>query len=279
MIDYHIHLERGPYSLAWLQEFWDQAQIQGVSELGITEHTHQFKEFLPAYDHLWKSGSDSRTTSWLRDQFGNSLQDYLRLLDAGRNLGIPLKIGLEVDYFPESEGVMRTLLQGYDFDFLLGSVHFLGNWSFDWKPEAGWPDRDPDQAYLAYVELMEKMVLSNLVDVVAHLDVIKVFGHRASRNLEDKWGVLLQHIADADLAIEVSTAGLRKPVEEIYPRPALLRQAARLKIPITIASDAHVPQDVGDRWRKGVALAKASGYDSYCSFKGRKRINHRLPSL
>ncbi|HBG00905.1 MAG TPA: histidinol-phosphatase [Firmicutes bacterium] len=280
MIDYHIHLERGPYSLEWLSHFWDQAQLLGVSEIGITEHAHKFREFLPVYEHLWNAGCcDPASASWIRSHFEHSLRDYLELLDAGENSGIPLKVGLEVDYFPQSEGEIGDLLSEYHFDYLLGSVHFLKDWSFDWNPEVGWPDRNVDDVYLGYLAMMDKMVKSNLFDVLAHLDVIKVFGHRASKNLDKEWEALLRHVSRAGLAIEVSTAGLRRPVGEIYPHPKLLKQAASLDIPITIASDAHMPCEVGYRWRDAATLAHACGYRTYSSFTGRKRSNHALPSF
>lgn len=276
MIDYHIHLERGPYNLEWLKQFWVQARLRGITEIGITEHAHEFREFVPVYEHLWEEPSSA---SWIQRHFHRSIDDYLALLDAGQQAGIPLKVGLEADYFPKREGEIRSLLRRYDFDYVLGSVHFLGDWSFDWDPDLGWPERDADEAYLAYLVLMEKTAQSNLFDVLAHLDVIKVFGYRAQRNLDGQWRALLQIIAEAGLAIEVSTAGLRKPVREIYPHFSLLKDAARLNIPITIASDAHTPFDVGDRWQEAVALAKRAGYTGYCSFKGRRRVDHQFPLL
>ncbi len=280
MIDYHIHLERGPYTLDWLKQFWDQAQRRGITEIGITEHAHEFREFLPVYEHLWKEPTnDPSLASWIRRHFQHSLEDYLQLLDEGRKVGISLKVGLEADYFPQSEGKIRSLLRSYNFDFVLGSVHFLDNWSFDWDPDIGWPGRNPDDVYVAYLTLMEKMVQSSLFDILAHLDVIKVFGHRSGKNLDPEWGCLLQSISEKGLAMEISTAGWRKPVGEIYPHPKLLKEAARLGIPITIASDAHTPTDVGDRWQEAVALARVSGYRTYCSFTGRKRMDHTLPSL
>jgi histidinol-phosphatase (PHP family) len=280
MIDYHIHLERGPYSLEWLKQFWDQAEFRGISEIGVTEHAHEFWEFKSVYEHLWEdSACVGMTASWIGRHFQHSVEDYFRLLEEGKKSGIPLKIGLECDYFPQSEAKIRTLLHRYNFDFVLGSVHFLDDWSFDWNPELGWPGRNPDDVYLAYLGLLEKMAQASLFDVLAHLDVIKVFGHRAQENLDRQWKALLQLISEADLVMEVSTAGLRKPVGEIYPHPTLIKEAARLNIPITIASDAHTPFDVGDRWQEAETIAKDAGYTSYCSFTGRKRIDHNLPSL
>ena len=118
--------------------------------------------------------------------------------------------------------------------------------------ERGWSGRDLDDIYCTYIDIMKRMAKSNLFDVLAHLDVIKVFGHRAPTNLDIEWESLLQLVAEMNLA---------------------------LNIPITIASDAHIPSDVGDRWEKVVAIARSSGYRTYCSFTGRKRMDHVLPSF
>jgi len=280
VIDYHIHIERGPYNLEWVKQFWAQAEKRGLTEIGITEHAHNFREFQTIYEHLWNSPShDAATSSWLQRHFEYSIEEYLELLEGAKKAGIPLKVGLEADYFPDCEGEIRSLLDTYSFDFILGSVHFLEAWSFDWKPDCGWSSRDVDSVYQAYINLMKKMAQSKLFDVLAHLDVIKVFGHRAKTSLDVEWASLLQLVGEMNLAIEVSSAGIRKPVAEIYPHRNLIQQAASLNIPITIASDAHTPSDVGDRWEEVVAIARSSGYRKYCSFTGRKRIEHELPSL
>lgn len=278
MIDYHIHLERGPYNLEWLRQFWAQAQRRGITEIGITEHAHEFREFLPVYEHLLReSTSGHDTASWIRRHFQHSIDDYLELLENGMKSGIALKVGLEADYFPHNEEKIRALLERYDFDFVLGSVHFLDCWSFDWDPGLGWPERNVDHVYRAYLSLLERMVKSSLFDIAAHLDVIKVFGHRSKQNLDREWHDLLVLMSQSNLAMEVSTAGLRKPVGEIYPHPMLLTEAARRGIPITIASDAHTPEDVGDRWEEAVARARNSGFRKYCTFKGRRPTIHDLP--
>lgn len=280
MIDYHMHLENGPLSLDWLEKFWFQAQACGLTEIGITEHSHQFKEFLSVYQHLLVDlRQNSVVLEWLDREFRYNLNQYLELLEAGRKMGIPVKFGLEIDYFPGTEKLISSLLEQYDFDFILGSVHFIDYWPFDFDPQLGWPERHVDDVYLSYLSLIEQLVQSGICDVLAHLDVVKVFGHRPQKNLEEEWRLLLQSIVQADIAIELSTAGWRKPVGEIYPGEPLLREAALLGIPITIASDAHFPGDVGYRWREAVCYARQVGYGQYCSFKGRKRFEHELPSF
>lgn len=271
MIDYHMHLERGPMSLSWLKEFSDQAQKRGLQEFAITEHAHRFKEFYPVYKHLLE-GDDAYAymQDWMAKELQLSLVDYFALLEEARSEGIPVKFGIETDYFLGQEENIRSLLSDYPFDFVLGSVHFIGKWGFDYSPNHGWQGRDHDTVYREYISLLEHAVKANLFDCLAHLDVIKVFGHRPTGSLEKEWQRLLELIAMSNLAIEISTAGLRKPVGEIYPAPPLIAKAAELGIPITIASDAHEPQDVGHKWELAVELAKSHGYSAITIFEKRR---------
>ena len=78
-------------------------------------------------------------------------------------------------------------------------------------------------------------------------------------------------------AIEISCAGLRKPCKEIYPSLEFLKLARSFDVPITLGSDAHVPQDVGRDLDKAIELAKAAGYTEFCRFKKRKKILEPLP--
>ena len=142
MIDYHMHLERGPFTLDYLSKFWETAQARGINEIGFTDHTHNFREFLPIYEHLLDPnvGYDYMK-EWMKKDFHRTMDDYLTLLHHARDRGIPVKIGLEVDYFPEQEQRIKELLRPYAFDFISGSVHVIGQWGFDYKPECGWEGR------------------------------------------------------------------------------------------------------------------------------------------
>lgn len=271
MIDYHMHLERGPLTLSWLREFWSQAQARGIREIAITEHAHRFREFYPVYSHLL-SGDDAYPfmKEWMAAEFQLSLADYQSLIAEAQQQGIPVKFGIEVDYFIGREELIRELLDRYPFDFVLGSVHVLGKWGFDISPDCGWAGRSVDEAYGEYISALTRAALSGLFDCLAHLDVIKVFGHRPSRDFTPEWAQLLEAAAAEGVAVEISTAGLRKPVGEIYPAPPLLALAAQRGIAITIASDAHQPQDVGYQWEAAAGLAGAYGYTSVTAFSQRK---------
>ncbi|MGI6150323.1 MAG: histidinol-phosphatase [Limnochordia bacterium] len=271
MIDYHMHLERGPLTLDWLEKFWVQAESRGLQEIAITEHAHRFKEFYPVYNHL-VSGDDAYpfVKEWIAKDFQLSLADYFALLEEARAAGIPVRFGLEVDYFVGREDEIRTRLAKLPLDLVLGSVHVLGKWGFDVYPDCGWAGRDADRVYREYIATLKQAVQSGLFDCMAHLDVIKVWGHRAQENLEDSWRDLLEAVARQGLSIEISTAGLRKPVGEIYPAPALIALAAQYSIPITIASDAHEPEDVGYQWEEAAALARKHGYKSITVYTQRQ---------
>ncbi len=277
MIDYHIHLENGPLTLDWLSKFWEQAQKRGISEIAITEHCHKFEQFYPAFEYLaeGENGYDYMR-DWLSSDFQASLDDYLELLELGKQKGIPVKKGIEVDYLEQSEEVLHNILDSYAFDYILGSVHVIDKWGFDYFPEA-WEGKDVDEAYQKYYETMYKAANSGLFDVMAHLDVIKVFGHKPTTNMDSYIDKVLKAMAVNKLTLEVSTAGLRKPVGEMYPTKSILQRAAALQIPITIASDAHYPEDVGADWEKATMLARRCGYREYCVFMRRESYAEKIP--
>lgn len=280
MIDYHIHLERGPYTLEWVRRFWEQAESRGLTEIGITEHAHRFKEFRPVYEHLLEGvGHYPYVRSWLGGEFHYSIEEYFDLLEKARDDGMPIKVGIEADFFPSKMVLIRDILDEYSFDYILGSVHFLDKWSFDYDPKYGWAERDIDLVYLQYIAALKEAVASGMFDIMSHLDVIKVFGNRPSKDLEAEWDSLLEAIAASGLCIEISTAGLRKPVQEIYPEENLIRKAAQLHIPITIASDAHIPDDVGDQWETAVRTARQAGYTEYQIFTDRRAQSKPLPLI
>jgi histidinol-phosphatase (PHP family) len=76
--------------------------------------------------------------------------------------------------------------------------------------------------------------------------------------------------------MELNTAGLRKDCKEIYPSPRIVQMARGLGVPITFASDAHAPEEVGLNFAEAVALAKSSGYTHYSRFTQRQREEAKL---
>ena len=178
--DYHMHLERGPWTLEWLGRFVERARAQGLDEIGFSEHPHRFRECRAMYP------SRGATGGWVDGECTESLEEYLRLIDDARRAGLPVKLGMEWDYLPGYEAELERVLRAYPWDYAIGSVHWLpprspGDpwWGFDnpdWDAE--WGRRDALDVYREYFRLIEAAAGTGFFDWIGHADVIKVFGHR-----------------------------------------------------------------------------------------------------
>ena len=152
----------------------------------------------------------------------------------------------------------------------LGSIHYLGDWPVD-RSADDWKDADVDARWREYFDLWTQAARSRLFDSLAHPDLPKKFNIRPTRDFTAVYENALQVVAQSGVAIEISTAGLRKPCREIYPSEPFLRIAWRCNVPITFGSDAHIPDDVGADFNQAVALARSCGYDRQCRFTQRRR--------
>ncbi len=246
-VDYHVHaLAHGEYkyTLEWLTSFVHQAREMGLKEIGFSEHD----------DYLADVNID--------------------LIEELRNLNpdISIRLGLEVDYKPEREDSLHLLTKAKPFDYLIGSVHFIDGWGFD-HPDYRYKfaEYDIDDIYQKYFNLVDEAVKANLFDVIGHLDLIKVWGDRPRKNVTRYVEPVLVSIKEANLVIEINSAGLRKPVAEIYPQYEIIEMMKKMDIGITFASDAHHPSQIGLNIEKGIALAKRVGYKKMITFKERER--------
>ncbi|NLJ69149.1 MAG: histidinol-phosphatase HisJ family protein [Firmicutes bacterium] len=271
-VDYHMHLEMGSLSLDYLERFCQQAQRAGLDEIGISEHGHNFRQYRKIMEHLWTGeGTYPKIVSWLKKGFSLDLDVYVDLIQEGKQRGWPLKLGLEMDYIPGKEAEIAALIDAYPWDYVLGSVHFLGKWAFDVSPEVGWPDKDVNSAYHAYFTAMLEAVSSGLFDSITHPDLIKIFGHRPRIPLEPYYEAMAEALAQSDTCVEINAAGLRKPVGIIYPEPEFLAKCQQAGVPITLACDAHYPEDVGKGLDEAIELARSAGYTEVAIFTGRQR--------
>lgn len=284
LIDYHLHLEEdnwsGPcrYDVRRIGEYVDVALRRGLTGIGISEHCHRFPEFKPVMRPLMEPVPVAGGY-WLQEHFNQSLEAYVAAVLAAKRRGMPVKLGIEVDYLPGSEDQLRDILASYPWDFVIGSVHFLDGWAIDVGPQYGWPDVDVDTAYRQYFQRLLDAVHSRLFDIIAHPDLIKKFGHRPSYDLQPTFDRLCRALATTGTALELSSAGIRKPVGEPYPSAALLKCCARAGVLITLGSDAHRPQDVGKDFDVLVSLARACGYETAAVFEGRKIRTEPLTDL
>lgn len=282
-VDYHMHLiddyhtNPCPYTPERVAEYVQAAERRGVVEIGVTDHCHRFVEFRelfrPVYDGPRKHHPE---VNWLKDNLYEHLDRYFEALVIARQRGLPVKIGLEVDWFPGAEDEIRDILRPYPLDYVLGSVHFLNDWPIDVSADYGWPERDVEATYAEYFAALQQAAASGLYDVLAHPDLVKKFGHRIE-DASEHYEATIAAVVRAGVALEISTAGLHYPVGELYPAQPLLQLAARHDVPITLASDAHDPAAVGRSMEQAVAAARAAGFDRMATFTARNRQLVPLP--
>jgi histidinol-phosphatase (PHP family) len=271
IVDYHMHL-RGPdnggthtYSADRVEEYVERAKRAGVDEIGVTDHDFYFRQTR----ELWE-------IPWMIERGRDDLDEYVGAIDEAKRRGMPVKLGLEVDYFPGIERELADLLAQYPWDFLLGSVHAVDGFEVD--ADDGLVQKlPPGEAWRRYFVWLRNAARSGLFDVLAHPDLVKVFGVRAG---DEETHYLHVETADAieaaDVCVEVSAAGLHKPVGELYPDRSFLEACRERGIPITLASDAHEPAHVGRDVDKAVALAREVGYETVTVFEGRNRRQEPL---
>lgn len=245
--DYHVHaLAHGEYEYTydWLKKFLITARKRQIQELGFAEHD----EFL--------SRIDTSILKRLQEEFPD----------------ITLRLGLEVDYIPGREDYIRQISQSYDFDYIIGSVHFIDGWGFD-HPDLRhlFEEKDIDQVYSRYFELVQMAVKTGLFDIIGHLDLIKIWGHRPRRhNVLFYVESLLNSIKAAGMLIEINSAGLRKPVGEMYPQQEIIKLMASKQIAVTLGSDAHHPRQVGEGLREVRGVLINAGFTHRASLQQRQ---------
>jgi len=252
-IDLHNHTTRCNHAEGTVDEYVQRAIELGIDIYGFSEHAPM--DFDPKYRLAIEEIQAYAT-------------DILRAKETYKN-DIQILLGYEVDWL---QGHMREDILAADVDYLIGSVHFIDKWSFD-NPEfiGGWKDKDIDEIWKAYFEATEAMAKSGKFDIVGHLDLIKVFKFMPKQDVRVLAKNVLHAIKKSNMVMEVNTAGLRKPVEEIYPSPALLEEAYALDIPITFSSDAHAIEHIGAGYDSATALAKDVGYTQAVTFQGRDK--------
>ncbi len=245
MIDAHIHIERGPYTLQWINEFVKTALARGIDEIWLLEHCYRFSEFVPMYDSV--CAYSDYIDNWFHRKAGVlKFLDYLERIETVRNENYPVKIrfGLEVCYFKKYEKLVREVTDGKGLDFLVGSVHFIDDFAFDHKAEF-WDGADVDKCYRRYFETSVELAESGLFDGIAHPDCIKLFGHKPSFSLLPYYEKLAAALYDNGMYAEQSSGIHRRADAEIGMNHDMVVAMKRRNVRIITASDAHCPADVG----------------------------------
>lgn len=267
LVDYHSHTARCGHASGTMEQYVERAIELGLAEFGFSDHLHLY--FLP---------EDRRDPSLAMraDQLSEYVESVLKLRKRYEDR-IQLRLGLEADYFPGHEEQLARILAPYPWDYVYGSVHFLGDWGFDDSRHLDrFGDWDIDELYRHYFDHVKAAARSGLFDVMGHLDLVKKFGHRAKGDVGGLYSEVAGVLREAGVVVEVSTAGLRKPVKEIYPGPQLLAECARQGVSATMASDCHSPGEVGRDLDKAVDALRDAGYERIVRFDGRKQISTPL---
>ncbi len=262
MIDYHIHTKRCGHASGEMYEYVERALELGFEEMGFSDH-------FPFIDRVRPELAMSLS----------ELPDYFYDVEQLRKQypQITIRLGTEVDYFPHLEKEIGGLLAQHPFDYVIVGVHFIGDWNFDNPNEKNeWQQRDVNEVYEQYIQLLQQAANSRLFNIIAHCDLVKIFGYRPTRDFHEQWDALVQCFAQNDLVVEISTAGLYKPVGEIYPSEEIIGVLKKYDVPIVISSDAHQPQNVGRNFDQAINLAIRHGIKSIAQFEKRKIIQ-QLP--
>ena len=258
LVDYHLHLRRPrgdveeiDHTVDAVERYVERADARGIDEIGLTEHVYYFRQT----ERLWE-------VPYQLERCRYDLDRYCDAVVEAKRRGLPVKLGLEVDWLPDRAEELAAALAPYPWDYLLGSVHWIAGLAVDQRPGL-WGEHPADRVWALYAAELEAAARSCGFDVLAHPDLVKIFGDR----VEWDW----QPVIDAldGTALEVSTAGLRKAVGEIYPDSAFLRAARESGTPITLASDAHLPDDVGRDLERAVEHARAAGFETVTVFDAR----------
>jgi histidinol-phosphatase (PHP family) len=270
LTDYHLHL-RPDDADARPSEFFTQANAEryravaeehGIAELGVSEHVYRFTQALELWRHpFWEQ--------YANDDLGAYCEFVRERTD--------LRLGIEMDFVAGAEDRTAALLDEHDFDYVVGSVHFIRDGAVDMDDYSVWGSgRSPEEIWKRYFEAVAESAASGLFDIIAHPDLVKYWGSADKSRLPERdprffYEPAIEAIAEAGVAVEVSTAGLRKPAGEIYPAPAFLEMVLEAGAPIALSSDAHRPADVGAGYEQALELLSSLGIGELSVFERRVR--------
>jgi histidinol-phosphatase (PHP family) len=268
LTDYHVHLRPDDLE-ARPEEFFTEANAEryrtvaaerGIAELGVSEHIYRFTAAREVWGHpLW--------ATYARDD----LDAYCEFVRERTDL----RLGIEADFVPGREDRMANLLEAREWDYVVGSVHFLGEGAVDYDAYDVWTSASsPDKVWATYFEWLGEAARTGMYDILAHPDLVKVWGPERPRpdgDLRRFYDRAMEGIAESRIAIEVSTAGLRKPVAELYPATAFLEMCLDAGCPVALSSDAHTPDQLGHRYEQALEVLDGLGVRELCVFEGRQR--------
>jgi len=268
LTDYHLHLRPDDreataadyFTPANVDRYRTVASERGIEELGVAEHVYRFTAALDVWQHeLWQRHAV------------DDLDAYVGFVREETDL----RLGIEADFIPGREDRMANLLEQHEWDYVVGSIHFLGDEAIDYDKYDVWTRASsPDKVWRTYFEWLGEAARTGLFDILAHPDLVKVWGAERPRpdgDLRRFYELAMDGIAESGIAIEVSTAGLRKPVGELYPATSFLEMCLDAGNPIALSSDAHVPDQIGYGYERALETLDRLGVGELSVFERRAR--------
>jgi histidinol-phosphatase (PHP family) len=268
LVDYHVHTARCGHAVGPMERYVERAIAAGLAEIGFSDHLYLY--WLPAE----RRDPELAMAEWELDYY---IQDIYRCRERYA-ADVTIRLSTEADFIPGHERELETILRRYEWDYVVGSVHFVDGWGMDDSRYVdGYQRWDIDALHDRYFDLVGQAAETGLFDVMGHADLVKKFGHRPSADQAENHARLAERFARAGMCVELNTSGLRKPCAEVYPGQGLLRTCRAAGVPTTFASDAHAPTDVAADFDRAASLMRAAGYERYVAFAGRRREERTLP--
>ncbi len=267
IVDYHTHTDLCKHAEGGAEEYVLKAIALGFDEVGCSDHAPMPGNY------------DERHRMSLEQYYSTYAPAVSELAERYRGR-IVVRRGVEVDFFPGTEGWVKKFIRENDLDFVIGSVHFIVDHGSE-KALFGqdYREEEVESLHEEYFEAIKASAESGLFDIVGHCDLIKKFGQCSSKRIDEAAREALKAIKKADLCIEINTSGLRKPQGETYPSERMLAMAKELGIPLTLGSDAHKPAEVGSGFDVAVGLIEKYGDGKFSLFEKRQRREVKVSAL
>ncbi len=260
-IDYHTHNVRCGHAVGELEEYVQSAIAQGMKQIGLSDH-------MPLVNLSQEEHPD---IAMPMDELPRYVEECFRLKEKYKDR-ISVRVGLEGDYVEGFEEKIEAIVKGYPWDYVIGSVHFLGTWDVtDFRQAHRWEGRRVVDAYAEYFDAIQKAAATGFYDYIGHIDAIKRFARPPEEDVTALEEAALQAVKKHGLAFELNVAGIHAPCKEQYPSERMLARAKALDIPVTYGSDAHHPDKVGQKGTEARELLRRLGYTHLATFEGRKR--------
>jgi len=267
LTSYHVH-SRWSDGRATIPEMIAAAENAGLDEIGLSDH------------FCLTPFRGTNAGEWSMPENGRNLERYVEAVRAAaREARIPVRLGVEADFFPETQAELRNILAGVDWDYVIGSVHYVDRFPIDFSPTP-WQaltQEEIDAVFKAYYERMRDLARSGLCDFLGHLDLPKKFGFTPRASMESAVDEVLKAAADAGVALEMNTAGWDKACGDAYPAAEILHRAREYRIPVVLTADAHRPEEIARHYAEGVRRLREAGYRTVLRFENRRAIEQPLP--